>query len=207
MRSLQDELPENTQEEEEEDSSAEESTQEEDNSAEASPQEEETEEEPEENEGEEEPGEVLVVLFIILGLLIGGLLREVNKATGFPYSPMLLVVGTLAGVYKAEMGTTLNSAIEIVLQIDPEAILMIFIPTLIFESGFNMNWYVFKKNVWQVLLLAFPGVAVGAAILGVALNYVLGYSSELSFYGAMTAMSIVCATDPIAVLPFSTDSK
>ena len=37
--------------------------------------------------------EVSVVLFVFVGLLIGGFCREINKKTNIPYTPMLLVIG------------------------------------------------------------------------------------------------------------------
>jgi len=49
--------------------------------------------------------EVLVVLFITMGLLLGGLLREVNKKTKIPYTPMLLVSGMLIGGYREYFGS------------------------------------------------------------------------------------------------------
>jgi hypothetical protein len=46
----------------------------------------------------------LVVLFIFVGLLLGGLLREVNKKTKIPYTPMLLVLGILLGYFRESLG-------------------------------------------------------------------------------------------------------
>lgn len=39
----------------------------------------------------------LIVFFVFFGLFIGGILREVNKKTAFPYTPMVVVVGILIG--------------------------------------------------------------------------------------------------------------
>jgi hypothetical protein len=46
----------------------------------------------------------LVVLFIFVGLLLGGLLREVNKKTKIPYTPMLLVLGIFLGYFRESLG-------------------------------------------------------------------------------------------------------
>jgi Sodium/hydrogen exchanger family len=151
------------------------------------------------DEGKRHADEVLVVVFLIFSLLSGAIFREINKRTGVPYTPMCLLLGIIAGSARNYFGATVSSALTLILNINPHGILMIFIPTLLFESGFNINWYVLKKNIYQVLLLAFPGVAVGALILGLSFNYILGYASELSIFGALTAMSIICATDSKAV--------
>ena len=52
----------------------------------------------------------------------------------------------------------------------------------------------------QAIILAGPGVIIGAMLLACAWNFILGYSNEFSFPAAMTFASIVCATDPVAVV-------
>jgi NhaP-type Na+/H+ or K+/H+ antiporter len=57
-------------------------------------------------------------------------------------------------------------------------ILFIFIPILIFESGFNCDWYVFKKALLNILLLAAPGVLWGAILIGICFKSILGYPDD-----------------------------
>jgi NhaP-type Na+/H+ or K+/H+ antiporter len=78
-------------------------------------------------------------------------------------------------------------------------ILFIFIPVLIFESGFNCDWYVFKRALINIILLAAPGVFIGAILLAICLKVILGYD-DITWYGALTMGSILCATDPVAVV-------
>jgi NhaP-type Na+/H+ or K+/H+ antiporter len=54
-------------------------------------------------------------------------------------------------------------------------ILFIFIPVLIFESGFNCDWYTFKKEIVNILLLAGPGVLWGAFVIAFCFKSILGY--------------------------------
>jgi hypothetical protein len=49
-------------------------------------------------------------MFILMALLSGALLREVNKKFGIPYSPMLLLLGIILGVYHASFGYWGHSA-------------------------------------------------------------------------------------------------
>ncbi len=49
--------------------------------------------------------EVLIVYFIAIGLLIGALLREVNKKIKLPYTPMLLIAGMIIGGWREYFGT------------------------------------------------------------------------------------------------------
>jgi NhaP-type Na+/H+ or K+/H+ antiporter len=59
---------------------------------------------------------------------------------------------------------------------DPHLILFIFIPVLLFEEGFNCDWYVFKKSFTNIMILAIPGILWGIVILAFVLKVILGYS-------------------------------
>lgn len=58
-----------------------------------------------EHSGEhEEHAGPLVVFFVVFGLLLGGLLREVNKKTKFPYTPLLILTGLFLGYFRNYLG-------------------------------------------------------------------------------------------------------
>lgn len=69
-----------------------------------------------------------------MGLLFGGILREINKKTKIPYTPMLLVLGVFLGYFRHHLGVVGEST-SIIEKLSPHMILLIFIPVLIFESG------------------------------------------------------------------------
>lgn len=83
----------------------------------------------------------------------------------------------------------------------PHIILFIFIPILLFESAFNCDWFVFRRLVKNILLLAGPGVLVGSLLVGVVFKLVLQYPDEdMTWYQAFTLGSVISATDPVAVV-------
>ena len=84
-------------------------------------------------QGHQESGP-LAVLFVFFGLLCGCILREVNKKTGVPYTPMLLVLGIVFGYCRADLGSV-GQSVSIISSMSPHMILFVFIPILIFESG------------------------------------------------------------------------
>lgn len=141
--------------------------------------------------------EVLVVLFVFFGLLIGGLCREINKKTKIPYTPMLLIIGMIMGGYREYFGY-LDQGIAIVELINPHGILTIFIPTLLFESAYNCDWYIFKRNLGNVIILAFPGVFIGSLLLGFCIKIFL--YQEMGWWPCLMLGSIISATDPVAVV-------
>lgn len=126
--------------------------------------------------------------------------REVNKKTKFPYTPMLIIVGIIMGNWRESLGV-IGQSTTILSHINPHMLLFIFIPVLIFESGFNCDWYIFKRALFNIILLAGPGVLWGAILLACCLKWVCGYGdNELSWAGALTMGSILSATDPVAVV-------
>ena len=105
------------------------------------------------------------MLFTFVGLIIGGFLREINKKTKFPYTPLVVIAGLIMGHLAHSLGV-IGHATLIVSQINPHLLLYIFIPVLIFESAYNCNWFVFKKAFVNIVLLAGPGVLMGAIMIG-----------------------------------------
>lgn len=81
--------------------------------------------------GEHHENGPFVVLFIFFGLLCGSLLREINKKTGIPYTPMLLVLGILLGNFRESLGPV-GTAVSVISHMSPHMILLVFIPVLIF---------------------------------------------------------------------------
>lgn len=154
---------------------------------------------PEDEKEPEEPGEALIVYIVGVILVIGGLCREIKKMTGIPYTPQLLVVGIVLGCYAKELGV-MGHAFWLLMQINPHGILMIFIPTIIFESAYNSDPFTIKRQIWQILILAVPGVVIGALLITFGFNYILGYYQELSIWAGLTFGAIICATDPVAVV-------
>ena len=52
---------------------------------------------------------------------------------------------------------------------------MIFLPVLIFESGFNADWHIFKKQFGQSFILAFPCVFLSSIMIMLSLKIILFY--------------------------------
>jgi NhaP-type Na+/H+ or K+/H+ antiporter len=73
-------------------------------------------------------------------------MKEINKKTHFPYTPMLLIVGLLWGA-TAEFTFTIGEAALSWKDINAHTILLIFIPALIFESAFGTDWHTFKREL------------------------------------------------------------
>ena len=93
------------------------------------------------------PMQALVVLITSLSLLIGGLLRMVNKKYKIPYTPQLLILGMFFSYYQSDV-PHLSDGIQLFLHIEPHAVLAVFIPVLIFDPGFMTSFFLFKQIFW-----------------------------------------------------------
>ncbi len=78
----------------------------------------------------------------------------------------------------------------------PELVLFVFIPTLIFESAFNLDVRQLTRNILAILVLAVPGLLISTAIIGLIFY---GFT-EFSFMVALLLGAILSATDPVAVI-------
>lgn len=135
--------------------------------------------------------ETLIMAFISLTMLLGTFLRQMNKKYGIPYNPTLLFLGMFLG-YNCEWYNSIffEAAIKRVSHINAvifyfaiyfaiyfilefikqHGILQIFIPVMVFEAAFNMDWYIFKKQISQIGILAFPCVLINAIIMQILIK-------------------------------------
>eukprot|EP00662_Eupelagonemidae_sp_cell21_P052872 gene52872-17715_t len=77
--------------------------------------------------------------------------------------------------------------------IDPHALLYIFLPVLIFESAFSLDVHVFKKVVWHCVLLAGPGLCLSSFLLGSLAKLAFGYGwnwSEALLFGCILSAEL-----------------
>lgn len=92
----------------------------------------------------------------------------------------------------------LGTSIGLWIDINPDALLLIFLPGLLFGDALQVNYHLFKKSCLQTLWLAFPGMLLGTVLTALVPIYVFQY--DWSFNLAMTFGSILAATDPVAVV-------
>ena len=82
--------------------------------------------------------------------------------------------------------------------INGELLLFVFLPPLIFGEAMSLNWYHVQGGLIQAIILAGPGVLVGAAAMGLVAKFMLPYNWSWTL--AMEFGSILSATDPVAVV-------
>ena len=81
-------------------------------------------------------------------------------------------------------------------------LLVVFLPTLLFESAFVMDFAIFRKQLPQIALLAIPGVITSSLITA---GFVQLLWSDWKFNACWLLGTIVSATDPVAVVALLKD--
>jgi CPA1 family monovalent cation:H+ antiporter len=77
-----------------------------------------------------------------------------------------------------------------------QATLYVFLPALIFEAAWHLDFHVMRRQAAPIALLAVPGVALTAAVIALCVHYVGGFA----WNSALLLGAILSATDPIAVV-------
>merc|ERR1712166_1073455 len=107
-------------------------------------------------------GVLFIAFSVLAGLFVQVIWEEVKflkKYVPLPYTVVIFIIGLAWGYCspKYENGYSLDTAMTTLVGIDPHLFLQLFIPPLLFESGWAMNIHMFKKCTWPCLWLASVG--------------------------------------------------
>lgn len=140
-----------------------------------------------------------VFYFILILLVMIVISKKVQEVVGIPISVIQISIGFLCGVAGKNLGVG-SRWLSLAAGMDPDLIISIFIPVLLFESAFNTDIFLFKRQFKQVIIIAIVGVVIGTFITGIGLRLLLFRKSPLSLAQFLLIGSICSPTDPIAVI-------
>ena len=135
---------------------------------------------------------------IIVLLLVAAAVMALSKRVKIPFTVLLVLVGagitiiadTFADQHIAALGMLQS------LSLSPDLILYVFLPTLIFESAFNLNARQLWQNIIPILTLAVPGLLLSTGIIA----GILLLTTSIPVLPALLLGAILSATDPVAVI-------
>lgn len=147
------------------------------------------------------------LLFVILALLVGAFLKLVLRKSRFPYTVGLFCVGLLVGiVYREGIFPDLSlaaRAVDMVGNVNPDMILYIFLPVLIFSAAYEIDLHTFRKTLFNSTVLAVPGVIISMFLVAATMMAISSFVPEFSGWNWTFALmfgALVSATDPVAVV-------
>ncbi|CAM4584205.1 unnamed protein product [Caretta caretta] len=135
-----------------------------------------------------------VVLLVFVSCAVGALLRTILKESNIPIIVILCLFGILLGLlgYFIKEFSILT---EYIAEIDPLLFLHMFTPVIIFTAAFEMDFYIFRKSFWQILLLSVPGFLLNCTLIGWLTYKINKYN--WNWHVSMLFGIILSTTDPI----------
>jgi len=140
-----------------------------------------------------------IILYIIMGLLLGQMIKHFTNWSKLPYTPILAISGMIVGFAYEEFGNWGEGA-SLISSINPHTFFLIFLPPLIFESAFSIDWHIIKNEIIQILILAGPVLLINSFLTALAMRYILQYDGLFTFEAAVMFGALISATDPVAVV-------
>lgn len=138
-------------------------------------------------------------LFVLIAL--STVVFFASKRFRLPYTVLLVLVGLLlVPITNLPYFRTVFGFISDMV-LTPELLFYIFLPVLIFESGFNMSIRKMLDNAWAISLLSVVSVLISTVVIGGLLYLTLpliGVNVPLIL--ALMFGAVISATDPAAVL-------
>ncbi len=136
--------------------------------------------------------EFLISTLSFFGLLgIATIVKSISKRIHIPFAVGLLTAGLAIALlfrYSELPGSHL--------QFSPELVFYVFLPSLIFESAYHLNFRHFRRVLPESIILATVGIAISMTVIATLLHLFLNLPWGASWlFGAF-----ISATDPVAVL-------
>ncbi len=124
------------------------------------------------------------VLVLSVALSVAALTQMVGRLRVAPYTLVLVMVGLALAFVDIRL-----------VELSPELILTIFLPPLLFEAAWNLEWPALKRCLVPITLMALFGVLI--SVVGIALG--LNQFAGLSLTTALLIGASLAATDPVSV--------
>lgn len=139
--------------------------------------------------------QVFLAIFSLLLLSMG--VYFVSKKLKIPYTVLLVIAGIfLVPISGFEPFRFLSS-----FNLTTDLLFFVFLPVLIFESAYNMNFKEAWENKLTISALAVVGLMISALIIAVGGTWALGLVGvQVPFMVMLLFGTIISATDPVAVL-------
>ena len=123
------------------------------------------------------------------------------KRLKLPYTVLLVVAGLVVSLLlELEGAKALRGHLEKI-KLEPDLLLQLFLPILLFEAAFHVNLQQFLRNWRPILFLAIPGVIIGMLLTtAVFVPLAQQIRPEMVWQVGLLIAAMLAATDPISVV-------
>jgi CPA1 family monovalent cation:H+ antiporter len=124
------------------------------------------------------------LIVLAVSLSVAALSKLVPFLRRIPYTLLLVIVGLCLAFVDVRLAN-----------LSPELILTIFLPPLLFEAAWNLNWAKLKQNAVPVAFYAVFGVIIVVVGIAIALDQL----TSVALPTALLIGACLSATDPVSV--------
>lgn len=136
-----------------------------------------------------------LAIFAMLG--ISSLAIFWAKRVKLPHTVFLVIIGLILGLVAQFPIFSFFTEFKLT----PELLFYLLLPTLIFESAYNINIRRMVEDTKIILILSVIGLIVSTVVIGAALYYVLAFlGMAVPFIITLLFGALISATDPVSVL-------
>lgn len=147
------------------------------------------------------------LVFVIVSLVAGAILKYGLKRTVLPYTVGLFAFGLLIGLLDRSgafaEGSVFKASIDFAGNVDPDLILYLFLPILIFDAAYELDVHIFRKTLTNATLLSVPGMVVAMFLTGLlmmGIHLFAPHYAQWTWTHALMFGALISATDPVAVV-------
>ncbi|UXI03804.1 cation:proton antiporter [Photobacterium sp. TY1-4] len=134
------------------------------------------------------------ILALFTFLLAAVVAKEVSRRSRLPYSITLILAGLAMHAIQPSFSLPIDPLSE--KELAHDVILYILLPTLVFETAYNLDISKLTANRVAIFVLAIPGVLISSIVVATIVYYL----TPLSWQYALLLGAILSATDPTAVI-------
>lgn len=120
-----------------------------------------------------------ILLFLLMGVFAKQGRKYLPSWFQLPYTVIMFLFGVLVTAISTEFHGSIGRigrSIDLWLGVHPHVILLAFLPPLLFESAFDMDYNVFQRVAGQAMLLAVPGVLLSLGLTAVYVRLFFTYA-------------------------------
>ena len=158
---------------------------------------------------------LIPILLVVSGLLVGVLIKSLSSFIRLPYTVSLFAFGLLIGILERtgvfEYSKVITNGLSMISDMNPDFILYVFLPILVFDAAYEMNLHVFKKTLLNASILAGPGLVLcmflTAGLVMAATGFIPGSVMDWTWPMALMFGGLISATDPVAVVALLQELK
>ncbi len=137
------------------------------------------------------------ILSLLFLLIVSTWVFLFSKKINIPYTVLLVVVWLLlVPIAKTDFFWFINH-----FKLTPEILFFVFLPVLLFESSYNINYREMIKNWKTIWALSVVWLIISSLVIALGLFYLLPFVwFPIPFIVCLLFWTLISATDPVAVL-------